>query len=332
MAPIVEVSNLAVAFPSDTDGWQRVVDGVSLVVEEGEVMGLVGESGSGKTLTALALLRLIPEPGRIVAGTVRVAAEDVLGADEQRLCSLRGGVAGFVFQEPAQALNPVRSVGFQVGEAATLHLGPQAGPASELAAELLAEVGLEEPKRLARGYPHQLSGGQRQRVLLACALSANPRLLVADEPTSALDTVSQQHLVELLERLRQRRRLSVLFISHDLALVGRLADRVTVVYAGETVEVGDRKVLFDDPRHPYTRALMQAQLHVVAGEGPTRLPTVPGIVPQAGEWEVGCRFAPRCPLAFDRCRAARPALSEPASGRQVRCFLVSDAEEPVERA
>lgn len=331
MVPIVQVSDLAVAFPSPGDGWLRVVDGVSLAVEEGEVMGLVGESGCGKTLTALALLRLVPEPGRIVAGTVRVGGEDVLSADERLLTSLRGAVAGFVFQEPAQALNPVRSVGFQVGEAARLHLGLQADRASDLAAELLAEVGLEEPKRLARGYPHQLSGGQRQRVLLACALSANPRLLVADEPTSALDTISQQHLVELLERLRERRRLAVLFISHDLALVGRLAERVTVLYAGETVEVAGRKALFDDPRHPYTRALMQAQLRV-EGEGAGPLPTVPGTVPRAGEWGKGCRFAPRCPVAFERCRVARPALSDLEGGRRVRCFLASDAEEPVGHA
>jgi oligopeptide/dipeptide ABC transporter ATP-binding protein len=327
MAPIVEVSDLAVAFPAVENGWRRVVDGVSLTVGEGEVMGLVGESGCGKTLTALALFRLIPEPGRIVAGTVRVGGEDVLAADEKRLSSLRGSLAGLVFQEPAQALNPVRSVGFQVGEAARLHLGLQAGRTAGWAAELLAEVGLEEPERLARAYAHQLSGGQRQRVLLACALSANPRLLVADEPTSALDTVSQQHLVELFGRLRERRRLALLFISHDLALVGRLAERVTVLYAGETVEVASRNQLFEDPRHPYTRALMQAQLRV-GEERSAPLPTVPGTVPRAGAWETGCRFAPRCPVAFGRCTRARPALSEPDSGRKVRCFLAGDAEEP----
>jgi len=327
MAPIAEVSNLAVAFPSDGNGWRRVVDGVFLTVGEGEVVGLVGESGCGKSLTALALFRLIPEPGRIAAGTVRVGGEDVLALDERRLSSLRGGLAGLVFQEPAQALNPVRSIGFQVSEAARLHLGMPAGRAASLAADLLAEVGLEEPERLVRAYPHQLSGGQRQRVLLACALAGNPRLLVADEPTSALDTVSQRQLVELLERLRERRHLAVLFISHDLALVGRLAERVTVLYAGETVEIATRRELFEDPRHPYTRALMQAQLRV-EGDGPARLPTVRGAVPRAGEWGSGCRFAPRCPFAYERCHTARPALSELEIGRQARCFLVGDAEEP----
>ena len=327
MPPIVQVSDLAVAFPGAGDGWHHVVDGVSLTVEEGEVVGLVGESGCGKTLTALALFGLVPEPGRVVAGTVRVGGEDVLAADEKRLSALRGGVAGLVFQEPAQALNPVRSIGFQVSEAARLHLKLPGERTDELVPKLLAEVGLADPAGLARAYPHQLSGGQRQRVLLACALSANPRLLVADEPTSALDTVSQQHMVELLEKLRERRQLSVLFISHDLALVGRLADRVTVLYAGETVEVAAREALLDDPRHPYARALMQSQLRVEGG-GSQRLPTVPGTVPRAGEWGRACRFAPRCPVAFERCRAARPALTALENGRQVRCFLASDAEEP----
>jgi oligopeptide/dipeptide ABC transporter ATP-binding protein len=327
VAPIVQVSDLAVAFPTGENGWRRVVDGVSLTVGEGEVVGLVGESGCGKTLTALALVRLVPEPGMIVGGSVRVGGEDVLAADENHLSRLRGGIAGLVFQEPAQALNPVRSVGFQVSEAARLHLGLPAGRSARHAAGLLAEVGLDEPDRLARAYAHQLSGGQRQRVLLACALSANPSVLVADEPTSALDTVSQQYMVELFGRLRERRNLALLFISHDLALVGRLAERVTVLYAGETVESASRKSLFEEPLHPYTQALIRAQLPLEAAGG-GRLPTVPGSVPRAGEWGKGCRFAERCPEAFERCRIARPALSEPEAGRKVRCFLAADAEEP----
>jgi oligopeptide/dipeptide ABC transporter ATP-binding protein len=326
MAPMVQVSDLAVAFPSGQVGWRRVVDGVSLTVEEGEVMGLVGESGSGKTLTALALLGLVPEPGRVVAGTVSVAGEDVLREDEAHLSRLRGGLAGLVFQEPANALNPVRSVGFQVSEAARLHLGLQRSRSSGHAADMLAEVGLDGPEDVARAYPHQLSGGQRQRVLLACALSADPRLLVADEPTSALDTVSQRHMVELFGRLRERRGLTLLFISHDLALVGRMAERVTVLYAGETVEVATRGNLFERPLHPYTQALLEAQLPA-EGARAGRLPTVRGGVPRAGGWGTGCRFAARCPAAFGRCATARPALSEPEPGRRVRCFLVGDAEE-----
>ena len=325
MPAIVEVEGLVVEFPDPSGGRRRVVDGVALAVREGEAMGVVGESGCGKTLTALALVGLVPEPGTVAGGAVRVGGTDVVAAGEAALCALRGGVVGLVLQEPAQALNPVRSVAEQVCEAARLHRGlPRKGECA-LAERLLAEVGLEDPRRAARSFPHQLSGGQRQRVLLAAALSADPPVLVADEPTSALDTISQQRMVELLQELRSRRRLTLVFVSHDLALVGRLVDRVTVLYAGETVEVADRAALFDEPRHPYTRALLEARPD--AGVAPGQpFPTVAGSVPKAGEWGRACRFAPRCPLAFDRCRTARPALTA-ESGRLVRCFLAGDAEE-----
>ncbi len=325
MPPIVEVEDLAVAFPKPGAGMRVVLDGVTLAVEDGEAMGLVGESGCGKSLTALAIVRLLPQTARVVRGSVRLGGEDVLGAEEKRLCELRGGMVGFVFQEPSRALNPVRSVGSQVTEAARLHLGVR-GAAAALASRLLAEVGLDEPDRVARAYPHQLSGGERQRVLLASALAAGPRVLIADEPTSALDTVSQRRLVELIRRLRESRGLTLLFVSHDLALVGRLVERVTVLYAGETVEVADRDALFADPRHPYTQALLQARLD--SGDAPGLFPTVPGAVPRAGEWGTGCRFAPRCPHAWERCRGARPALAPAGDGRTVRCFLASDEEEP----
>ncbi len=327
MPPIAEIANLAVAFPDAAGGWRRVVDGVSLDLAEGEALGVVGESGCGKTLSALALVRLVPEPGRITGGTVRLAGEDVLALEERRLCALRGGVVGIVFQEPAQALNPVKSVAGQVVEAAVLHGGATRSQVPERAVRLLAEVGLEDPPRVARSYPHQLSGGQRQRVLLAAALAADPRVLIADEPTSALDTVSQLRMVELLRRLHESRRLSLLFVSHDLALVGHVADRIAVLYAGETVEVAERAALFGSPLHPYTTALLQART-VAPEAGATRFPTVPGRVPTARDWGRGCRFAPRCPRAFERCRLARPAITELPDRRRVRCFLIGDAEEP----
>ncbi|TAM51687.1 MAG: ABC transporter ATP-binding protein [Acidobacteria bacterium] len=322
---IVDVEDLAVAFPGPDGGARLVVDGVSLAVAEGEAMGLVGESGCGKTLTALAAVRLLPHAARVLRGSVRLEGEDVLTASEARMCALRGGVVGFVFQEPSQALNPVRSVGSQVTEAAKLHLGVRGADAAALAGRLLAEVGLDEPERVAHAYPHQLSGGERQRVLLAAALAAGPRALIADEPTSALDTVSQQRLVELIRRLRESRGLTLLFVSHDLALVGRVAERITVLYAGETVETGDRDALFGDPRHPYTQALLQARLGGSDASGD--FATVPGGVPRAGEWGQGCRFAPRCPHAWRRCTGARPALTPAGDGRTVRCFLASDEEE-----
>ena len=326
MPPIVEVEDLAVAFPKPGGGMRVALDGATLTIEVGEAMGLVGESGCGKSLTALATVRLLPQAARVVRGLVRLGGEDAMGADEKRLCELRGGLVGFVFQEPSRALNPVRSVGSQVTEAARLHLGVRGRDAAALAGRLLAEVGLDDPDRVAHAFPHQLSGGERQRVLLASALSAGPRVLIADEPTSALDTVSQQRLVELIGRLRESRGLTLLFVSHDLGLVGRVVDRVTVLYAGETVEAAGRDALFRDPRHPYTQALLQARLGAGAGPGP--FPTVPGAVPRAGEWGTGCRFAPRCPHAWERCRSARPALTQAGDGRTVRCFLASDKDEP----
>ncbi len=324
MAPIVAVDDLAIAFP-DGDTWRRVVDGVTLEVGEGELVGLVGESGCGKTLTALALLRLVPEPGRVVAGSVFVAGTDLATAGERELSALRGGTVGFVFQEPAQALNPVRTVGFQVAEAARIHLGLSRKCAARLAVERLREVGLEGAEAMVAAYPHQLSGGQRQRVLLACALSADPRVLIADEPTSALDTVAQQQFAELLAALHRRRGLALLVISHDLALVARLAERVVVLYAGETVEIAAREALVARPLHPYSRALLGVAGDGGAGGG-ERFATIPGTVPRAGEWERGCRFAPRCPLAVERCRTAHPTLDTTAGGRRVRCFLAMEGE------
>lgn len=325
MPSIVDLRGLAVAFPHADRGWVRVVDGVSLLAEEGQTVGVVGESGCGKTLTALALLRLVPEPGRIEAGLIRLAGVDVRAQPEAGVARLRGRVVGMVFQEPSQAFNPVRAIGFQVTESARLHLGLRGEKLRDLAVKLLAEVGLEDPARVAESYPHQLSGGQRQRVLIASALAASPRLLIADEPTSALDTLSQQHLVELLCVLRERRRLSLIFISHDLPLVARLAERVTVLYAGETVEVAEAEALFATPLHPYTRALLEARSSPVADGG--RFATVTGAVPRPGEWVSGCRFAPRCPVAFAHCHAARPALTAHDGGRLVRCFIASDAED-----
>ncbi len=326
MGPLVSIDRLAVAFPRGGGGLQRVVDGVSLDVDGREAVGVVGESGCGKTLTALAMLRLVPVPGRIVAGAVAVDGTDVVAAGDRELGHLRGGVLGMMFQEPSQALNPVRSIGFQVGEAARLHRGLDAKAAREEARRLLDEVGLEGTARLLAAYPHQLSGGQRQRALLASALSGNPRVLVADEPTSALDPATQVVLLDLLDRLRRSRGLAFVLISHDLPLVARVVERVSVLYAGETVETSPTRALFDTPLHPYTEALLRAIPTVDPAQvGP--LPTIPGTVPRPGELGAGCRFAPRCARAFGHCLRARPALVPVGDGRAVRCFLHSTAEE-----
>jgi peptide/nickel transport system ATP-binding protein/oligopeptide transport system ATP-binding protein len=325
MPSVVEVRGLAVAFPVASAGLRRVVDGVSLTVPERTTVAIVGESGCGKSLTALAILGLVPEPGRVVAGSVRLVGTDVLAADDATLSALRGAAAGLLSQEPSQALNPLRRVAFQVGEAARLRRKMGEAEAQGLVEGLLLEVGLAPAAAVARAYPHQLSGGQRQRVALASALSADPALLIADEPTSALDRASTAQLLDTLANLRERRGLAVLLISHDLGVVGRAADRVTVFHAGETVEDAPSTEIFTQPLHPYTRALLAAR--PVAAARRERFATIPGRVPGPGEWGRGCRFAPRCPAVFDRCRAARPALAEATPGRSVRCFLHRDAED-----
>jgi oligopeptide/dipeptide ABC transporter ATP-binding protein len=321
---LAEVASLAVAFPEGPESWRRVVDGASLRVEAKEAVGLVGESGSGKTLTALALLRLVPEPGRIVRGAVTVDGTDVLTAGESALARIRGGTIGLVFQEPTMALNPVRSVAATVGEAARLHPRGDREAIDKRIDGLLAEVGLDAAST-RRAFPHQLSGGQRQRVLIAAALSGDPRLLVADEPTAALDAVARREILELLARLGADRGLALLLISHDLGAVARATGRITVLYAGETVEIGRSAEVLRRPLHPYTEGLVAARTDAGAASGPW--PTIPGRPPRPAEWGVGCRFAPRCPRVMARCTVSRPALVDVATDRAVRCFLHSDTEE-----
>ena len=325
MPPVVEVRRLAVAFPAAGGGLLRVVDGVSLAVPAGGAVAVVGESGCGKTLTALAILGLVPEPGVVVGGSISLAGQNIRAADDKALSALRGAVAGLLSQEPSQALNPLRRVSFQVSEAARLRRELGAGEVRELVEGLLDEVGLRPAGAVARAYPHQLSGGQRQRVALACALSADPALLIADEPTSALDRASTARLLDTITSLRRRRGLALLLISHDLNVVGSVAERVAVLYAGETVEDAPAAEFFARPLHPYAKALLAARPTAAASQQP--FATIPGRVPPPAEWGRGCRFAQRCPAAFARCRGARPALVEVAPGRAVRCFLHADAED-----
>lgn len=325
MSPLVDVRALAVELALGDGSRRRIVDGVSFALDEGEALGMVGESGCGKTISALSLVRLLPDAARIAAGSVRVAGVDVIAAGEAELGRLRGGVVGLAFQDPSQALDPVRSIGSQVAEAARLQRGMNRRDARGEAVRLLEDVRLEPALDFLRAFPHQLSGGQRQRALLATALSGNPRLLVADEPTSALDSVARLQLVDLLGELRERRGLALLAISHDLPLVARIAERVAVLYAGETVEIAGSRDIFAEPLHPYTAALLAAA-PAAAGPGPGPLATIPGMVPRPDEWPRGCRFSPRCSRCFAHCLAARPALVEVQPGRSVRCFLYADAE------
>jgi peptide/nickel transport system ATP-binding protein len=326
-ADLLEVAELTVAFPSG-GGWVPVVDRVSFSVARGECVGLVGESGSGKSLTALALLRLVPPPGRI-GGRVRLGGEEIMSLPEPAMRRVRGGRIGFVFQEPASALDPVYTIGFQIAEALRAHRDLSRRAARREAEALLARVAMPGPRRRLDDYPHQLSGGQRQRAMLAVALAAGPELLVADEPTTALDVTLQAAVLELLADLRRELGLAVLLITHDLGVVAEACDRAVVMYAGEVVEQAPVGDLFGAPAHPYTRALLAAVPALSAGGGRRPLAAIPGQPPAPGERPPGCAFAPRCPEAFDLCAAERPRLlALPAAARAARCFLVYEAAAP----
>jgi peptide/nickel transport system ATP-binding protein len=326
-APLLAIEGLAIAFPAGR-GWLEVVREASLTVGPREVVGLVGESGSGKTMTALAALRLVPEPGRIAAGSVHFAGEDVLAMPDRELRRLRGGRIGMVFQEPAAALDPVFSIGFQLVETIRAHAPLSRRAARDRAAELLSLVAIPDPRRRLEAYPHQLSGGQRQRVMLALALAAGPSLLLADEPTTALDVTLQGQMLELLLRLRDELGLAILLVTHDLAVVAQTCDRVVVMYCGEVVEEAPTATLFASPAHPYTRGLLAAVPRL--GEPAPRgaMPTIPGQVPGPHERPSGCAFHPRCELAFEPCPARRPPLYAVTGPALARCLLHDPTVEP----
>ncbi len=325
-APLLAVDRLTVAFPAG-DGWADVVRGASLSVGAGEVVGLVGESGSGKTMTALAVLRLVPPPGCITGGSVRLLlpggepAVELLTLSERELRRVRGGRIGMVFQEPAAALDPVFTIGYQLVEAIRAHRQVSRAAARRRAEELLALVAVPEPHRRLDAYPHQLSGGQRQRVMIALALAAEPALLLADEPTTALDVTLQAQVLELLLSLRDRLGLGILLVTHDLAVVAATCDRVTVMYCGEVVEEAPTTRLFADPAHPYTRGLLAAVPRLGRPAPRGRLPAIPGQVPDPRRRPSGCAFHPRCPAVMPVCSLRHPPLYSLPHGVTARCFL-----------
>ena len=323
--PLLAIRGLTVAFPSP-EGWTDVVRDASLTVREREVVGLVGESGSGKTMTALSVLRLVPPPGRIVAGSIRLEGEELLDLPEEKLRRIRGGRVGMVFQEPAAALDPVFTVGFQLVEAIRAHEPVPRRQARERAAELMARVAIPDPRRRLDSYPHQLSGGQRQRVMIALALAASPKLLLADEPTTALDVTLQAQMLELLLSLRDELGLAILLVTHDLAVVAETCDRVTVMYCGEVVEEATTDSLFAAPAHPYTRGLIAAVPRLGSPAPRGAMPTIPGQVPDPRRRPAGCAFHPRCAFVMPVCRERRPPIYELAAGEvRARCFLHDEA-------
>jgi oligopeptide/dipeptide ABC transporter ATP-binding protein len=276
----------------------------------------VGESGSGKSVTALSIARLLPSPpARYAGGTVHVDGHDVFQLSDRQLRQLRGGVVSYIFQDPASSLNPVLRIGTQIRESLSIHR-PDAATAAEVV-HLLRQVGIPAPERRARDFPHQLSGGMQQRAMIAMALASRPRLLVADEPTTALDATIQAQILELLRDLKDQLGMSILLITHNLGLVTEMADRVAVMYAGQIVETAPMRELVQQPRHPYTRALMQAV--PTPGRDAERLVTIPGSVPQPGAWPEGCRFHPRCPQVQPDCARHAPELRDVGPGQAVRC-------------
>ena len=314
-APLLEVRGLTVDFVKDGRAL-RAVDGISFTIARGETLCVVGESGSGKSVTALSLARLVPSPpARYTAGEIFINGRDVLRMSGAELRTVRGGVVSYVFQEPGAALNPVFRVGNQIKESLRLHR-PAAATDDEVI-RLLQLVGIPAPESRIKDYPHQLSGGMQQRVVIAMALASEPALLVADEPTTALDVTVQAQIIDLLRDLKQRLGMSILLITHNLGIVGDLADRVAVMYAGQIVEEAPARELLQAPAHPYTRALMNSVPHL--GAGRERLQAIGGNPPQLGSFPGGCRFHPRCPKARPVCAAEPPALVEISPGRHARC-------------
>ncbi len=323
---LLEVEDLHVAFARGR-GEVEAVRGVSLHLDRGEILGLVGETGSGKTLTGLSLLHLVPPPGAIRARRLTFDGLDLTHLAPADLRRLRGGRISMIFQDPATSLNPVFTVGTQLDAVLATHT--RAGSAARRAAALdrLAEVGLPQPERIRRRYPHELSGGMQQRVMIALALAGDPDLLVADEPTTALDVTIQAQILELLLRLRAERGLSIVLVSHNLGVVAETCDRVALMYAGSIVEEGPARALLEAPGHPYARSLLGS---VVGGDANRKrpLPVLPGFGPAPGPLPPGCAFAPRCPSAVDRCRVETPVPTR-SGERAVACWLVA-GEEPAD--
>jgi peptide/nickel transport system ATP-binding protein/oligopeptide transport system ATP-binding protein len=316
--PLLSVRGLSISF--ERDGRRaRAADGVSFDVAPGETLALVGESGCGKSVTALGILRLIPEPpGRIEGGEVLFRGRDLLRLPAGDLRAVRGREIALVFQDPMTSLNPVFTVGEQIAESVRAHTRASARAARARAVSLLERVGIASPAERARCYPHQLSGGMKQRAMIAMALACEPALLIADEPTTALDVTVQAQIIEVLRKLREETGLAVLLITHDMGVVAELADRVAVMYAGRIVEEAPASGLFDRPLHPYTAGLFASLPRLHAPKEP--LHAIPGEVPDLFGYPSGCRFRPRCPLAVEACAAAVPPLADAAPGRRTACI------------
>lgn len=322
MTKLLEVKDLKTYFYTD-DGVVKAVDGVNFSVEAGKTIGIVGESGCGKSITAMSILRLIPDPpGRIVNGEVIFEGEDLTKVSDERIREIRGNNISMIFQEPMTSLNPVFTVGYQIGEVLMLHQKLSEEEARERAIEMISLVGIPNPERIVDEYPHQLSGGMRQRIMIAMALACQPKLLIADEPTTALDVTIQAQILELMNDLKNRLNTSIMLITHDLGVIAEMADHVIVMYSGKVVEDAPVLELFNNPKHPYTIGLMRSIPSLVQ-EG-ERLETIPGMVPNPLYLPKGCYFHPRCKFAIEECKHVQPELREIGPGHKAACIRAEE--------
>ena len=316
--PLLEVEDLRVEFPTRR-GVLVAVDGISFAIEEGEVLGVVGESGAGKSLTGMSIIVLLEPPGRIAEGRVRLDGQRIDNLAPEAMRRIRGKQIGAVFQDPLTSLNPLYTIGRQLVETISTHLDLGERAARSRALELLSEVGIPAPERRIDSYPHEFSGGMRQRVVIALALAANPRLLIADEPTTALDVSIQAQIIALLKRLCREHGTAVMLVTHDMGVIAETADRVAVMYAGRIAEIGSVRDVIQVPRHPYTEGLM-GSIPTMA-ERRDRLVQIEGAMPRLTEIPPGCAFGPRCPKVFARCRRQRPELMATAGSSRAACWL-----------
>jgi peptide/nickel transport system ATP-binding protein len=323
---VLDVKNLQTVFFTNS-GLFKAVDDVSFSVRRGETLAIVGESGCGKSVTALSVMRLVPDPpGRIVGGSIVLEGTDLLGLDDAEMRAIRGNRISMIFQEPMTSLNPVMRIGDQITEVLRLHQTMSSKEAWKQAVDMLRLVRIPEPERRAHEYPHQLSGGMRQRAMIAMALACRPALLIADEPTTALDVTIQAQILALIVDLQKRLGTGLVLITHDLGVVAQTAQRVIVMYAGKKVEEATVEALFENPRHPYTRGLMASMPAVISlgARSDVRLTEIPGMVPSLTNLPAGCAFAPRCPLAIDRCRAEFPPLEKFGGDHLAACWRAAE--------
>ena len=322
MDSLLTVQDLQVQFQTKK-GVNTAVDGIGFSVERGEILGIVGESGCGKSVTSLSILRLLGTNSMISQGSIKLEGRELLSLSEDEMCKIRGNEIAMIFQDPMTALNPTMSIGEQLMEPLMIHQGYKKKDAWKEAVEVLKKVGIAAPEKRMKEYPHQLSGGMRQRVMIAMAVSCAPRLLIADEPTTALDVTIQAQILELMLELRQKMNTAIILITHDMGVVAETADNILVLYAGKVVEYGSVNEIFNNPRHPYTRGLLNSIPPLE--EDVDELNTIEGTVPGPGQMPAGCRFSPRCPLASERCSSCQPGLYK-AGNSMVSCFQYEDGQ------